>query len=154
MKKKIFITFLSVLALAGCREDEAASPQIAGKLVGCWVLPQYEDGTNGNTVISYQRADALNGNAEGIRFLNSSTLIERKNAGSCGTPPIFYDDFEGSYRWINERTVSIDVAFWGGMDKQTWNIISLTDTTLKIEILARDISYNEQAQTFNTAGIY
>jgi hypothetical protein len=143
MKRNILIAFLSVFTLLGCEKDEVVAPKNTSKLIGCWVTPQYEESSNGNTIVLYQRANALSENNAGIQFLNDKALIERKNTGWCGTPPIAYGNFDGKYQWENDSTIVIDVAFWGGTEQQTWNIINLTNTTLKIKILSRDVSYTE-----------
>ncbi|MDR0866599.1 MAG: hypothetical protein LBO74_16960 [Candidatus Symbiothrix sp.] len=139
MKRKIFIVFLSVFAWLGCEKTEVDAPEIASGIVGYWEESQYEESTNGNKVILYQRIDTFNENRGGIRFLNDMTLIERKNAGWCATPPIAYDNFNGKYQWEDNGTIIIDVAYWGGMEQRTWKIINLTTTILKIEILSQEI---------------
>jgi hypothetical protein len=151
MKKILLITLLSIFTLTGCQEDVPVTIPIDGTLVGCWIKPQYLDEINGHTVISYQKDKALDAEY-GFQFLDNGTLIERANAGFCGTPPVSYDNFDGTYQLVDKQTITIDVAFWGGRNKQTWHIIALTNTTLTIEIVQREVLYNEGwAQTNNTA---
>jgi uncharacterized lipoprotein NlpE involved in copper resistance len=133
MKTKIFITFLFIFALCGCENNTENTPEITNGLIACWVMPQSE----GNEVFLYQRANIL-GNSAGIQFLNDSALIERKNSGWCGTPPIAYDNFDGQYRMENDSTIIIHVAYWGGMEQRRLKILNLTDSALKIEILSQE----------------
>ena len=80
-------------------------------------------------------------NSPSIKFLNDGTLIERKNSGWCGTPPIAYADFSGNWR-VQNGNIIIDVAYWGGMEQRAWKIIDVTNTSLKIEINVENTQYN------------
>lgn len=56
-------------------------------------------------------------------------FIERKNAGWCGTPPIAYADFNGSWA-KNDSLIDITVDYWGGVANYHWKIISIDNNNL------------------------
>ena len=69
----------------------------------------------------------------GIKFNSDKTFIERANSGWCGTPPISYTNYDGTWNAINENTFEINVAYWGGTTNYKIEIVELNDTELKIK---------------------
>ena len=139
MKAKIhfnLVIALAVILFASCDKSDNKEPQ---DFIGCWAYPAYADNAEGKIIISYERIRSLPNNSDGIEFMKNTSLIERKNAGWCGTPPITYSDFSGNWRVQNENII-IDVAYWGGMEHRIWKIIDVTNTTLKIEVVLQELN--------------
>ncbi len=120
----IILTLLA--GLSSCEVDNVKSLPEADYLIGSWVNPQATD-----SIICYERSESLNEQEYGFTFLSGNAFIERKNAGWCATPPIYYADFEGSWS-RDESVLEIAVGYWGGMARYRWEIISVDNTTLKI----------------------
>ena len=139
MKAKIYsylqITFVVIL-LAACEKSDYKEPQ---SLIGSWTHPAYSDDAEGKTFISFERANSLPADADGIEFSKNGLLIERKNAGFCGTPPITYANYSGNWHTIDEMII-IKVSYWGGMEHRIWKIVDVTNTTLKIEVVLQELN--------------
>lgn len=134
IKSGIFGCLLLVCLLFAC---EKQNEQIIQKknlqdspntkdLIGSWINPQYLD-----SLVIYDRSDSLKENNYGFSFKLDNKFIERKNSGWCGTPPISYADYNGTFE-INDTIVTINVAYWGGKIKYVWKIVSIDDDNLKI----------------------
>jgi len=138
MKAKIYPNLLITLVIilfASCGKNDYGEPQ---NLIGRWEHPAYTDNVEGRIFISYERTDTLS--SDGIEFKKNGLLIERKNAGWCGTPPVTYTNYFGNWHIQNEDIV-INVAYWGGMEYRIWKIIDATNTKLTIEEVSRRCEY-------------
>ena len=144
MKKIVFMIIPALICgialMTGCERQE---PNLEGfdDIIGCWANPVYEYDIYPIAVICYQRVKTLPANSPSIKFLNDGTLIERKNIGWCGTPPITYGDFSGNWQVENDNDIKIDVAYWGGVEQKTWKIVNVTNTSLSIEINVENVQY-------------
>jgi len=88
----LLFSFLILMSLMACKKSNDVAVDDSNPLKGNWINPVAKDST-----IIYQRANSLNENEPGLAFEEAQTFLERKNAGFCGTPPITYADFEGSW---------------------------------------------------------
>jgi hypothetical protein len=128
MKRTVLLMmFLAAAGFACTKEQAEIDPESA--LAGIWVLSGYED-----DIIVFNREEELADNVC-YNFIPDGTLIERKNSGWCGTPPISYADYKGSWYAINDTLVRINGSYWGG--KMTYNIDieSVSPTRLRIRTL-------------------
>ena len=128
----------SIVLMSGCEK------QNSDNIIGCWTNPKYEDNTAGKSIVCYEKSNSLLADFAGIEFWKDGTLIERKNAGWCGTPPIAYNNYSGEWKMQNNNEIKINVAYWGGMEHRTCKIINVTNSTLKIEIMSR--AYSEACE--------
>ncbi len=99
-------------------------------LLGYWINPVSVQ----NTVYTYDRVKKFDKNAYGFAFFADNVFVERKNAGWCGTPPITYKNFNGSWN-RQDSIINISVKFWGGINKIKWKIKSLDKDKLTIEVI-------------------
>ena len=104
-------------------------------LIGNWINPQYAD-----TIITFQKADTLKSQDYGFSFRLPDQFTERKNSGWCGTPPISYSDFEGTWNQ-HDSILDIQVAYWGGMADYTWKILSLDNKKLTLAVLETEYHF-------------
>ena len=145
MKKIVFliipVLIYGIVLITGC-ENKGLDLERFDNIIGCWANPVYEYDVYPDAVICYKRVETLPDGSPSIQFLNDGTLIERKNAGWCGTPPITYSDFSGKWKIKNNNDLNINVAYWGGTEQKIWKIIDVTDTSLRIEINVENIKYN------------
>lgn len=132
MKKGFkLILFFSFIVLASCEKNEPVMND-SEKLIGSWVNPVLVD-----TLWKYERAATLRDNDYGMSFKEGQLFVERKNAGWCGTPPVAYDDFEGTWT-KNDSVINITVAYWGGLVSYQWKVISVDKDNLVVYKMKED----------------
>lgn len=128
MKKTSLLIFLLVLLFTSCKKDETNfDPN--NKLLGIWNVSEYV----GNTTVYKRSAAFVDG--YGYEFKSGGTLIERQNAGWCGTPPITYADYSGSWSVINDTLILVNVSYWGGEMSYHLDIESVDANYLKAALL-------------------
>jgi len=130
MKKLIF---LMVMALLLSCEKEFLEVEALGAnagIVGTWV----EEGYRGDTTL-LKRAGKLNEVKYGFTINEDGTFIERKNSGWCGTPPISYANYDGSWEAVSDSLLNITVGYWGGMMTYQIRVVSLNGEDLAIKYL-------------------
>jgi len=133
MKTLISFIFLAIgLTLLSCEKEKIINVPLPGELAGCWINPQYNDST-----VVYERAVEFN-NGPGIIFREDNSLVERKNAGFCGTPPVTYADYDGSYS-VNDSIISVSVGYWGGTTEYNLGLVAVDADHLTVKWL-----YNNQ----------
>ena len=132
MKKLLLFVFLFSPLLFSCQKEKfTVDPD--NLLLGIWNLSEYQD----NAVV-YTRQNEFADNP-GYKFNADGTLLERKNSGWCGTPPITYADYEGTWRMQNDTIIQIKSGYWGGTMTYKLNIESVSDNTLKVEAIYENL---------------
>jgi len=125
--------FLLVIVLMGsCAKDtmELAALGDNNGIVGTWV----EDGYTGDTLL-LDRSGKLETDRYGFTIKEDGTFIEHKNAGWCATPPITYDNFDGTWEAVSDSLLNITVAYWGGVMTYQIRIVSVDGAKLVIRYL-------------------
>jgi hypothetical protein len=123
----ILFALMCQALMPSCKKDDDKSNIDQFNLIGNWINPDYQD-----SLIILEKSNSLKINEYGISFKADSTLLERKNSGDCGTPPIVYADFEGS--WMQQDSViHINVGYWGGTAVYKWKVISVNDSKLIVK---------------------
>ena len=95
-------------------------------LLGYWTQESHQD-----TIVTFQRADSMPDNDYSFGFFEKGLFKERKNIGWCGTPPITYGDYEGTWS-MSDSLITIDVPYWGGMIRYTWRLLEVNKQELKV----------------------
>jgi hypothetical protein len=129
----LFISVLSLLANLSCKE-EVLFRDDQDKLIGAWVFDRNESSPDGDISVLL-RNPGLDSSKYGYIFLNEGKLIERKNSGWCGTPPISYANFPGTWEFVSDSLLEINVAYWGGMTDYALKIVSVGRVELKLRYL-------------------
>lgn len=112
--------------MLSCRKDDFKLKANEGDLVGNWINPEYKD-----SLMMLEKSAALKPNVYGISFKADGKLVERKIDGWCGTPPVVYKDYEGT--WTSQDSfITIEVGYWGGMAVSQWTIISVSGKRLTV----------------------
>jgi hypothetical protein len=106
---------------------------VKNQLEGTWIYADWEDGG-----MVFQKGNDFAKDKGGIQFLENGKLIKRQNAGWCGTPPITYRNYEGTWEITPNSTVKISYAYWGGTMKEEWSVVKLNDQSMKIIVLEQD----------------
>lgn len=133
MNRLIFLFF--VILLSSCEQDllEADSLGENAGIVGTWIENEYQ----GDTTL-LKRAGDLDELKYGFTLNEDGTFVERKNSGWCGTPPISYANFEGTWEAASDSLLDITVAYWGGMMTYQIRIVSVDAEDLAIKYLYTD----------------
>ena len=120
-----------LLVFCACeQDDDILHQEDYQELKGYWTNQQFS-----NSLVSYEKSDTLVANQYGFAFLPGGKFIERKNSGFCGTPPVIYADYEGSWS-VKDSTIDIRVGFWGGNVTYKWQVISIENDTLVIRVVS------------------
>lgn len=129
--KKICLLLLALL-LTACEKESMLTDALGENtgIVGTWIANGYED-----DVTLLLRADELDHAKYGFTIREDGSFIERKNEGWCGTPPISYDNFEGTWEALSDSLLDITVAYWGGTITYQMRILALTAKELQIRYL-------------------
>ena len=130
MKRMAFL--IVVVLLVSC-EKELMNMDALGSnvgIVGTWVENEYKGDT-----LFLQRSGQMDIEKYGFTINDDGTFLEHKNAGFCGTPPIAYDSFDGSWNAVSDSLLDITVAYWGGVMTYQMRIVSLDAEELSIRYL-------------------
>ncbi len=117
----LLVSFLSV----SCSKDEIKiDPD--NLLLGTWNYSEYQ-----NDASVFIRSSEF-ANNPGYKFSSDGTLVERKNTGWCGTPPVSYGDYTGTWSVLNDTLIEINTTYWGGEITYKLDIQSVNSNTLKV----------------------
>jgi hypothetical protein len=132
------IILLSIVTLISCEKSDEQIVADSDPLIGYWINPV----AIGNTTWKYEKADSLKGNNFGFALKSGKSFVERKIAGWCATPPVAFDDFDGT--WTKHGSViNITVDYWGGVTDYQWKIISIDNNSLVISKLKEEYHSKE-----------
>lgn len=109
---------------------EGSDPYSGDGIKGVWIYKGYRD-----SVAELARAPGLYKKEPGIWFKKDGTLVRRQNASWCGTPPISYENYPGTWRQLTDSTLVIRHEFWGGTQEQEWWIVASSSRKLKVKIM-------------------
>lgn len=113
--------FFLILAIA-CEKTHPDS------VIGNWSSIEIID-----NIYTASRVKHLDESEYGFSFKEGSVFVERKNAGWCGTPPINYEEFTGTWSQT-DSLLEINVGYWGGREMYQWTIISVDKDRLEYTI--------------------
>lgn len=133
--KIILISLVTVVVLMACDKEEEHFEDT--NIIGYWINPQESD-----SVSIFEKSKSLNDDGYGFVIKQDGKFIERKNSGFCGTPPISYGDFEGSWTQ-NDSILNITVDFWGGKVDYKWQLIEANEKKLVIVRLEEDYHWDD-----------
>ncbi|MHC1703629.1 MAG: hypothetical protein AB9846_06945 [Tenuifilaceae bacterium] len=122
------LSILLLLALISCKKEDISIINDEN-LIGIWAYPVYND-----SIITFNRSGNKNIDSYRLSILENGKLIERKNSGWCGTPPISYADFEGNWN-LTDSILTISVGFWGGTEVHQWQVKQLNNKNLIVKTL-------------------
>ncbi len=122
--KRLFPLYIFILLMLSCQR--APVGESISELYGSWINPQYQD-----SLTTYTNSDSLETSAYGFTFSENNCFYERKNSGWCGTPPISYANYEGTWS-ILDSMITIDVPYWGGTAHYQWLLISVNEDELRL----------------------
>ena len=129
MKIYYILTLVLCSLLLSCTKEEIKiDPD--NLLIGTWDYTGYH-----NNMSIYTRSLDFSDN-HCYRFNSDGTLVERNISGWCATPPVSYDNYDGTWTILNDTLIQIHVEYWGGMRDYKMGINSVDRDSLKIEEVA------------------
>ena len=130
MKK--FALLLVLFLLFSCEKEllEADALGENSGIVGTWIDNGYDE-----DITKLKRAEKFDPSKYGFTINENGTFIEKKNAGWCGTPPISYDEFDGTWEAVSDSLLTITVGYWGGTMTYQMRIVSFDQENLEIRYL-------------------
>ena len=109
IKGQCLLIVIIAFTFASCAKDEIIiDPD--NLLIGNWNYSDYND-----DALFFKRSTGFVDD-HCYKFLPEGSMTERKNSGECGTPPIHYKDFPGSWSVINDTLIEVSVGYWRGTD--------------------------------------
>lgn len=135
---KNILLLCAFFAFMACTENENFGVNEDDQLIGYWINPVYNDST-----ITYEKANSLKENDYGFTIKANQQFEERKNSGWCGTPPISYADYEGTWSY-NDSILQIEVEYWGGMANYTWKVMMVDQYELIIYPIDQEFEMNKE----------
>jgi hypothetical protein len=128
MIKALSILPVLLVLMVSCSKDEIPfDPD--NMLIGTWTYSAYED-----EVWVFERKAEFTDNIC-YKFSPDGTVTERKNSGWCGTPPITYADYPGTWSIATDTLILVDVGYWGGTISYSMDIESVDSRYLRTRIL-------------------
>jgi hypothetical protein len=126
MKKLYILTIILYLMLVSCTKEEIKiDPN--NLLIGTWNYAGYHN----NVSVFARSLDFSNNHC--YKFNSDGTLVERNISGWCATPPVSYDNYDGTWTILNDNLVQIHVEYWGGTRDYRLGIYTVDRDSLKIE---------------------
>lgn len=124
--KNITIALLLTFSLSSFIVKENTINQ---SLTGIWVFENY-----GDKEMSYQKKADFKRDKPGIEFKENGKLVKRQNVGWCGTPPISYGNFDGTWSMKTDSIISIRYEYWGGEIEEDWKIMEVSKKDLIVKM--------------------
>ena len=121
------VLFLLLVTTIGCSQNETIPINESNKLIGYWINPVYT-----GSELQLTRASSLKSDGYGLSFLEKTQCVER-SSGWCGTPPLTFMDFQGTYSKNDSIIVIIIDNGINGTQNIKWVIKALDDKTLILE---------------------
>ncbi|MBW3467388.1 hypothetical protein [Arthrospiribacter ruber] len=135
--KKIYILFVSLLVLSSCMGTDDMEMVNAEFPLGIWKQSSWKGET-----FDLEKTVKLSENSFGYIFKADGSLIQRSNAGWCGTPPVVTADYSGKWTLAGD-ILSIESEFWGGTQLLTWKILRVSNGKASIKFIDSEFIYNE-----------
>lgn len=131
IKWHCLLIVIIAFALASCAKDEIIiDPD--NLLIGNWNYSDYND-----DAFLFERSNGFVDD-HCYKFIPEGSMTERKNSGWCGTPPISYEDFPGTWSVINDTLVEVSVGYWGGTDNYIIDYKFLGQNLLELKYIRQE----------------
>ncbi|MDR2920296.1 MAG: hypothetical protein LBV72_13160 [Tannerella sp.] len=120
---RLFFLIL-LLTITSCDKDDEIFSDTANKLIGAWMPVDSDDFYD-----VYERVDLLD-HEYGMEFKSKGKFVNRLPATWCGTPPVAFADYKGSWT-EKDSIINATYEFWNNEKREcTWRIISVDERYL------------------------
>lgn len=124
---KIIQNVLLVVGLLSCFAFTEISIENDSDILGTWTHSKSD--SEGSF---YKKIEDFEKDKPGIKFLKNGKIIKRQNMGWCGTPPISYGNYDGTWKIEDDSKLTITYEYWGGTMEEEWAISNLSTDKMKI----------------------
>ncbi len=107
-------------------QNPAATPAL---LEGQWTQASIDD------ITTYTRTTPSEEAGPWIKFALDGSLQVRQNSGWCGTPPISYATYSGTYTISEDNTLQLKHGFWGGTITTRFEIVAVSEAELQLRYI-------------------
>ncbi|SDS50525.1 hypothetical protein SAMN05216503_3276 [Polaribacter sp. KT25b] len=145
--KTAFLSLFLTVFLFSCEINNQSNELIIDPndslLFGYWAETSYED-----EQITFTRVNSLPNDSYGISFVEKGVFIER-SSGWCGTPPLTFTDYTGTWEFVEDSLVKISTTSFIG-DFQ-WRILEVSEEKLvvKRELSEKELEHRSLMDLFN-----
>lgn len=123
--KYVNMVVLILLCLVVLESAKAPDFTLKEGVVGSWKYDGYSLDT-----VKLVRVPYFNRDNKGIKFKTDGSLVKRQNSGWCGTPPITYANYNGTWKVTSDSTLHINHDYWGGTMQMDWKLVSSTENSI------------------------
>jgi len=127
--RNIILILILLIAISCSKDSEQIENKSDHSVIGTWIHSSF----NEDIRVLYRNNEFIDN--YGVKFIENYELIEKRNSGFCGTPPISYAEFKGKWNEISEQIIEINIDFWEENLTYQIEIVSLTADTLKIKYI-------------------
>ncbi len=134
LKNKLMKTLLPLILLLFVLISANQKQQTISKkqLIGIWLFEENSSSENSATLLKSKK---FKEDEPGIQLKKNGKLVKRQNAGRCGTPPISYANYEGTWAMTGNSTLTVKYEFFDGTIEEDWKILETNKNRLKIVVL-------------------
>ena len=129
MKNSIPLLLLLFVLIAASRDEKAIAKK---QLIGIWL---FEENTSSENNASLLKSKKFREDEPGIQLKKNGKLVKRQNSGRCGTPPISYANYEGTWAMTGNSTLTVKYEFFDGTIEEDWKILETNKNKLKIVVI-------------------
>ncbi len=83
----------------------------------------------------YKKASKFEENRHGVEFKKNGVFIQRQINGWCGTPPVTYEDYNGTWKTAIDDILDVEAGYWGGKQSFKLKIISVDNSSLRVRYI-------------------
>jgi len=130
--KLTILTLFTLFLILGCAKnhDEVFIENAQLPFVGTWINSQFTD-----TTYTITRSSEFVETSDGFKIKSDGTFIQRAYSGWCGTPPISYSNYNGTWTKFPDNTLFIETEYWGGVTSFKIEILEVTRDKMVYKIL-------------------
>lgn len=130
----VITLLVTIITLHSCGKQDLYSND---PLIGTWVYDSYLIDSNFEV---YTANNELDPDRPGMIFKPGGKLVNRTIFGWCATPPVSYENYQGSWEYLNDSTVLIRYEWWGTASGQpdrekTFKIVKVDEQSLWIQYI-------------------
>ena len=127
--KGIRILFLFLVLTASACTKERLPVNYDNLLLGTWYFSEYVI-----DISVYKRTASIPDDKPGFIFSEDGTLNQRKNVGWCGTPPVSYGNYDGTWKMLSDTLMQVKVGYWEGIESFNIDLESVNEELLRLRI--------------------
>ena len=101
MKRVLLLILIFNIGLLNYSISNAVHPNIKG----VWEFKKY---VSGSKTKKLKNQNKLKERGQGYIFQEDNKVIIRRNTSFCGTPPITYYNYDGTWIWLSDSTFAIE----------------------------------------------